>query len=66
MTIQNILCEIMRDEGITQNELAKKLNVSRQAMSKMLHGNGDMRMSTVISILDILGYEFNIEKVDGK
>ena len=63
MTVQDILCDIMRNEGVNQNEMAKKLNISRQAMSQILHGKGDIKMSTVISILDELGYVFRIEKV---
>lgn len=62
MTIQTILLDIMQQESITQSELAEKMNISRQAMHHMLKGN-DMRLSTVLSILDILGYDFKIEKV---
>lgn len=65
MKIQTILIDIMQHEGITQSELADKLDISKQAMSKMLKGN-DMRLSTVLSILDILGYSFSIEKDGGK
>ena len=64
MKMQSILIDIMQREGITQSELADKLDISRQAMSKMLKGN-DMKLSTVLSILEILGYSFMIEK-DGR
>lgn len=65
MTIQSILLDIMQREGITQSELADKMNISRQAMHHMLKGT-DMRLSTVLSILEILGYDFNIEKAKKK
>ena len=56
----------MRDEGVTQNQLAKKMKVSRQAVSEMLRGDGDMKLSTVLFILETLGYKFNIEKEERK
>lgn len=65
MTIQSILLDIMGREGITQSELAEKMDISRQAMHHMLKGT-DMRLSTVLSILEILGYDFNIEKAKKK
>lgn len=63
MTIQKILCRIIKNEGITQNELARRLGISKQAVSCMLHKGNDMHLSTVITLLDKLGYTFNIEKV---
>ena len=66
MLIQNIIRNIMRDEGVTQNQLAKKMKVSRQAASEMLRGDGDMKLSTVLVILETLGYSFQITKGGGK
>ena len=66
MLIQTILKNIMRDEGSTQNQLAKKLKISRQAVSEMLRSDGDMRLSTVLFILETLGYTFQITKDGGK
>lgn len=65
MTIQEIIADIMWREGVTQTELAKKMGVSRQSVSAMLHGN-DIRVSTVLQILKILGYTFKIVKGDGE
>lgn len=64
MLIQNIIRNIMRNEGVTQNELAKKMKVSRQAVSEMLRSDGDMKLSTVLFILETLGYTFQITKGD--
>ena len=64
MSIQEIILDIMEQEGITKNELAKRLGISRQAVSQML-SQDDMKMSTVVTILFELGYVFNIEKVGG-
>ena len=62
LSIQEIILDIMEQEGITKNELAKRLGISRQAVSQML-SQDDMKMSTVVTILFELGYVFNIEKV---
>ena len=64
MLIQNIIRNIMRDEGVTQNQLAKKMKVSKQAVSEMLRGDVDMKLSTVLFILETLGYSFQITKGD--
>ena len=61
MKIQNVLLDIMQKEGVSQSDLAERMNISRQAMSQMLKGK-DMRLSSVLSILEILGYSFVIEK----
>jgi len=63
MTAQEIIMDIMRNEGVTQTELAKKMGVSRQNVSNMLHGD-DMKVSTVLHVLRILGYSFKIERDD--
>lgn len=61
MKIQNVLLDIMQKEDVSQSDLAERMNISRQAMSQMLKGK-DMRLSSVLSILEILGYSFTIEK----
>ena len=63
MSIQDIIKDIMQKESVTQNELAKKMGVSRQSVSDMLHGN-DMKVSTVLQVLRILGYTFKIVRGD--
>lgn len=62
MLIRDVLVNIMHDEGFTQNDVAKRLKISRQAMSQMLHGDNDIRLSNLIDILDVLGYSFKIVK----
>lgn len=63
MTIQGIIKDIMQREAVNQSELARRLGISRQSVSDMLHGQ-DMRISTVVQILTALGYEFRIERAD--
>ena len=64
MNIQGIIADIMSYEGVTQIELAKRINVSRQAISQMINSK-DMKISTVLTILDALGYTFKIVKGGG-
>ena len=61
MTIQRIIADILREEGMTQAEVAKKIGITKQALSQMINGK-DMKVSTMISILTVLGYNFKISK----
>lgn len=61
MTIQNIILDIMENESVTQNELSKKMGITRQALNQMLHSK-DMKVSTMVMILTYLGYTFKIRK----
>lgn len=47
--------------GITQAELAKRLNVRKSAVNQVLRGDGNMRLSTLAEYLHELGYELAIQ-----
>ena len=64
MPLQEIIVGIMREQGVTQNKLAERMGISRQAMSQMLKGQ-DMKVSTAIDILSVLGYTLTVTK-DGE
>ena len=55
MTIHDIIKDIMKNEGVTQTQLAKKVGVTKQAISHFLNGN-DVRLSVVVNILSVLGF----------
>lgn len=61
MTIHEIIKDIMKNEGVTQTQLAKKVGVTKQAISHFLNGN-DVRLSVVVNILSVLGYQYVIKK----
>jgi len=61
MTIHDIIKDIMKNEGVTQTQLAKKVGVTKQAISHFLNGN-DVRLSVVVNILSVLGYQYVIKK----
>ena len=62
MNIQDILKDIMRNEGVSQVELARRMGFTKQAMSAMLKQK-DMKVSTVVMLLYELGYCFEIKKI---
>jgi len=62
LPIQEILEIIMQKEKISQYRLAKRVGVSKQAISQMLKAK-DIKMSLLLSILEVMGYEFVIRKV---
>ena len=61
MTIPEILRTILKQEGISQTEVGRRIGKSKQAVNNML-SRDDMMMSTVIHILHAVGYDFIIEK----
>ena len=62
MTMQEIILDILHEKGMNQNDLAREMKVTRQAVHNMLH-NDDIRMSTVITVLNLLGYRFEIKEI---
>ena len=61
MTMIDIFKQILKQEGISQSELARRMGISKQALSKLLKQD-DLLVSTVIKVIRPLGYEFIIEK----
>lgn len=48
----------MKDNGLTQKELAKRLNVTPQYVNKLLHGaDSDLRITTALRYGRLLGLE---------
>ena len=55
------ICEIMQDKGKSRADLARELGKSRAWVTKMLSGDQNMTIKTVIEILWSLGYKFEIK-----
>ncbi len=51
---------LRREEGLSQAELACRLEVSRQAISKVERGAGRITVDRLFRIFDVLGYEAEI------
>lgn len=62
MNAGDIIRDILRREGRTQNWLAQRMGVSRQSVNCFLRGRGDVRLSCFIYMLTILGYTFKVIK----
>lgn len=60
----NQLFLIIRNKGITYNEIAEKTGLYSQAISRSLRNNSDMRVSSLVKIADAVGYEIVLIKKD--
>ena len=47
--------DILKQRGLTQNELAERLGINRVSLSRLLSDKNDMRMSTIKKIADAIG-----------
>lgn len=54
------ICEIMAEKGITRTELATRMGKSKPWVTKVLRGDQNMTLKTVVSILWELGYRTEI------
>lgn len=62
-----IIKKILLEERINQNELAKKVGVSRQRVSQILNkGSIDMRYDTFAKLSEALDYEIVVRKNGNK
>jgi DNA-binding XRE family transcriptional regulator len=57
--------EIREEADISQNELAKEAHVTQQMISRLEKSSKTPTLTTLIKILDSLGYELDIKKKVG-
>lgn len=55
-----IINKMMEEEGITQLQLAQKMGITRQRVSRLISGN--MRYENFARIVNAAGYDVKIEK----
>lgn len=55
------ICEIMEDQGTNRSELAARLGRSRAWVTKLLRGDHNMTIATMVSVMMALGYEMRLE-----
>ena len=55
-----ILKNARKEAGITQEELAKKLNTKKSAISRIENHSEDMRISTIKNYLEALGKKLSL------
>lgn len=61
LEITEKICEAMDHKNISRSEFADLLGISRPAVTKILNGNSNFTLKTLISIADALELKFNIE-----
>ena len=47
--------EVLKQRGLTQNELAERLGINRVSLSRLLSDKNDIRLSTIKKIADAIG-----------
>ena len=61
LMVSEQLVEIREKTGLTQAELAKKMRVSQQLVSRIESGSDNITLETLVRFLTILGVFMNIE-----
>ena len=54
--ITNKICELMQKEGVSDEELAKRLVISKRQLRNILDGRKDITLRMLSDILYCLGY----------
>ncbi len=63
-TIRALLIETAAQQKVGNNELARRLDISPSAVSRMLRGEGDMRVSTAVLRARALGKVWDLRLRD--
>ncbi len=61
LDITDNICREMEHSEINRVELAERLNVSPPAVTKILNGNSNFTLKTLLSISDALGLDLKID-----
>jgi len=64
LNITEKICTRMQQKKINRTRLAEKLKVSPPAVTKILNGNSNFTLKTLLSIADALDLELKIDFVD--
>jgi transcriptional regulator with XRE-family HTH domain len=54
------ICKQMKANSITRTELAERLNSSKAYVTKMLRGNSNFTLESLVKIAEALGCELNV------
>src|SRR5438445_1681053 len=54
------ICQLMRDQGLSRADVAARLGVSRAYVTKVLNGNPNLTIKTLLKLSDALGRELVI------
>ncbi len=56
----------MREQGMTQTDLARKLGKSRSAISQLLNQTPNISIKRMVKIAEAVGFEFSLSPVKSK
>lgn len=57
------LCDLMKREGVTRLELARRLGTSPGYISKILHGNANFTLATMARLARALRAELSVQLI---
>lgn len=60
------ILEALEEKGLNQTDLAKKLGVSRQQVSKLVKGQNDFKLSTISQLEKALGIQLQAILAEGE
>ncbi len=55
-----LLKSLRTERGLTQSELGSRVGISQSHIHKIESGTGDVRVSTLVALLQSLGYELAV------
>ncbi len=58
--IASFLRERLRNNKVTQRELGEHAGIARRTLTSVLSGEADYKVTTLMAVLDRLGYELTI------
>lgn len=61
LEINEEICRLMHEQGLNRSDLANRLGVKRQFITKILNGNPNLTLLTLVKIAVALGAKLNIQ-----
>ncbi|MFC8778845.1 helix-turn-helix domain-containing protein [Streptomyces nigra] len=62
--VLRLLHRALEASGLTQSQLAERLNVRKSAVSQVFRGDGNLRINTLAHYLGAMGYELDVRLVN--
>jgi transcriptional regulator with XRE-family HTH domain len=60
LAVTELLCQMLRNEGISKVELARRLGKTKGFVTQILSGGRNLTLRTVSDVADALGYKIEI------
>lgn len=68
LNVTEHMCKIMKEDGVTRSQLAKRLGVHKSRITRVLNGENSLTLSTIADIFTALGRKavFQTESIHGR